>query len=335
MSRQLADSTVDFVVDNAKQKGTGAYFLFHGGGEPTQAWDVLTRAVNRAREVALQQQVKVLFAIATNGILSQARCDWLATNVDRIHVSVDGDPEIQDAQRPTASGGRSSDIVGRTCERLRSRGVKFDVRATITQYSAERMDRVTQFLLSLGPNSIHYEPLTSCGRALEERALSPSPQLFVDAFTRSVAIAERSNAELYTSGTRLGRCSTKSCSAAGSTFCVTPDGWITACHRISNVLDPAAAAFFYGRFDFKTRHFELDGTKLELLSRLSVNNASACQDCVAKWHCSGGCYHENYKVRGELLLSECIAHCEIKRSLNAYFLGREPANVNGSTEGRQ
>lgn len=322
MPWSLASSTVDFVLNNAHTTGHGAHFLFHGGGEPTLAWQILTGVVDRARFTGSRLGVPVTFGIVTNGLFSLARCEWLALNINKITVSLDGHPDVQDFQRPTKGGGKSSHAVESTCAHFRARGVKFSIRATVTEHSLEQLEEVTTYLLSLQPQSIQIEPLTSTGRAAAQALSGPSPPRFVDLFKRCRELAEQSNIELYTSGTRLNRCSTKACGAAGSTFCVTPEGWITSCHRVSNPLDPAATEFFYGRFDAEMQQFQIDPVRLRKLSSLSVEDAPACSGCVARWHCSGGCYQENYAVRRELLLTENIDHCEIKHGLNAYLLGQ-------------
>jgi uncharacterized protein len=327
MPWSLAAATADYVLNNARGTNNSGHFLFHGGGEPTLAWDVLTGVVKRARSMGDQLDVPVTFGIVTNGLLSSARCDWLAENIDKISVSMDGDPEVQDLQRPTAGGGKSSHAVQSTCRRFAARGVKFSIRATVAQHSVGRLEEVTRYLLSLQPRSIQLEPLTSTGRAVQQHLAGPDPQLFIAAFKRSLELAEQAGIELFTSGTRLNRCSTKACGAAGSTFCVTPEGWVTSCHRVSSVLDPAAAEFFYGRFDFERQQFEVDPVRLSKLSSLSVIGAPACRGCLARWHCSGGCYQENYALRNELLLTESIAHCEIKHGLNAYLLGHQNVSL--------
>jgi uncharacterized protein len=148
MPWSLAAATADFVLNNARATNNGGHFLFHGGDEPTLAWDVLTGVVKRARSMGDHHGVPVTFGIVTNGLFSSARCDWLAENIDKISVSMDGDPEVQDLQRPTAGGGKSSLAVQGTCGRLGAKGVKFSIRATVTQRSVGRLEEVTRYLLS-------------------------------------------------------------------------------------------------------------------------------------------------------------------------------------------
>ena len=54
---------------------------------------------------------KITVELQTNGTFSQSTRDWIAENVDVIWVSCDGEPYIQDKQRPFVNGKPTSSIV--------------------------------------------------------------------------------------------------------------------------------------------------------------------------------------------------------------------------------
>jgi len=79
---------------------------FHGGGETTfgQSWQVVTRSVTLSREQASKWGLKLHTSLVTNGVLNDEKRKWLVTHLDSIGVSFDGPADIQNRQRPTASG---------------------------------------------------------------------------------------------------------------------------------------------------------------------------------------------------------------------------------------
>lgn len=73
---------------------------FHGAGEPMTAPDIVKKATKYARELAAQKNKPFYSRISTNGIMTQEQAVWLAQNMDHISLSIDGLPEIHNAQRP-------------------------------------------------------------------------------------------------------------------------------------------------------------------------------------------------------------------------------------------
>ena len=53
---------------------------------------------------ALEEKLCVHASTATNGYLRDEKIDWMIGNLDRVNVSFDGVPSVQDRYRPTAAG---------------------------------------------------------------------------------------------------------------------------------------------------------------------------------------------------------------------------------------
>jgi uncharacterized protein len=112
MSLVVAKRGIDFVVANAlSQKVPQFEIIYHGGGEPTANWQVMTESFAYARQKALEEGLSVKASTATNGVLNDDRIDWIIANLTGVSLSFDGLPSIQDTHRVTANGKGSSDRV--------------------------------------------------------------------------------------------------------------------------------------------------------------------------------------------------------------------------------
>jgi len=132
----------------ARFPGAPATFCWQGG-EPTLAGLDFYRRV-----VALQQQhgesgQVVGNALQTNGLLIDD--EWAAFLAEYnflVGVSLDGPEAVHDHYRRGASGAGSHAQVMRAIERLRARGVEFNILTMVTPVSAGRADEVWDFFMA-------------------------------------------------------------------------------------------------------------------------------------------------------------------------------------------
>lgn len=107
------DRVID--VDFAK-KGIDDFFStnksrtirFFGTGEPTLEFDVMKEIYSYAKGLA-GDNLRV--ELETNGYFNNRVSEWIEESVDYLWISCDGQPSIQDKQRPVLSGRGSSDKV--------------------------------------------------------------------------------------------------------------------------------------------------------------------------------------------------------------------------------
>ncbi|MCL2001608.1 MAG: 4Fe-4S cluster-binding domain-containing protein, partial [Planctomycetes bacterium] len=98
------------------KKGMDYYFStnenrhirFYGPGEPTQDFELLKAIVDYGYSTAAG---RLTIEIQTNGCFSQNIAEWLLDNLNIIWISVDGEPYIQNTNRPLADGQPSSPII--------------------------------------------------------------------------------------------------------------------------------------------------------------------------------------------------------------------------------
>jgi len=149
MSLETAKSGVDFVVRNALRRATGRFAVsYHGGGEPTRNWDVMTSSRAYAAELARRHTLHCDSSVCTNGMLSDAQIAWIASNLSGATVSFDGLPQVHDRQRLTITGQGSSAHVIRTLRRFDAANFHYTLRITVMAESICRLPDSVDFVFS-------------------------------------------------------------------------------------------------------------------------------------------------------------------------------------------
>lgn len=322
ISMAACDAAVNLVSANAARGRNEFSVGFHGGGEPALAWKTLTAVVERARALARSRGQRARFQIATNGLLTGKQLDWIMDRFDGMTVSLDGPPDIHDAQRPRSDGRGSHAAVMRTLARLDGRGFAYGIRATITAASVDRLTEIVNFVTTRTRcRNLQLEPVFLCGRCDDARVEAAPVDRFVERFQAASLAAEARGLRIHYSGLRLDLLTPQFCQACGDSFCVTPEGDVTSCYEVSSPDDPRAAAFFFGRFVPERPMFEFDPDRLAGLRGRTVDRVSHCRDCFCKYHCAGDC---PAKASPASDLTDFIdsGRCTINRELQWRRLGR-------------
>jgi uncharacterized protein len=292
----------------------------HGGGEPTDAWPLISDLVKFHQSKCKELGIDPTLSIVSNGLWSPTIYDWVIKNADRISISCDGMPEIQDLHRPLASGDGSSGIVYKTLQKLGASGVNFGIRSTITEHNVKRMKEMVQFFYELArPKSLQFERLSVCGRAEDSLVLPGISKDFIDSFGEAHELAMSLGITLSCSGIRIFRRSNLYCGAAGNALCVTPDGLFTTCHRVDGLNDPLGPYFIFGAS--KNGVVSVNNDQITALRKnLSVENNPHCQDCFCKNTCAGGCYAARFTESGSLIGQPGAERCTITKALTRHQL---------------
>jgi len=319
MPREVALAAIDLAVGHcaARDKKT-CVISFHGGGEPTLAWEVLKDAYRHAHNRCTEAGLRCRVHLTSNGTWTDDQADWIAAHVDTVTVSFDGPRDITDRHRPRADGGSSWEGVCHSIERLRTSGCNFSIRATISDDSVTRMDELVAYFHSLGAARIQLEPLTCVGRAVYGGVERPEAETFSREFRAAVSRGKELGCDVFCSYFRPQRRITAFCGADGRVLCVTPEGLLTTCHRVTLPDDPGAAALAVGRYIHADGTFVLDETRLAQLHVDANGRLPQCATCIAKCHCAGGCYAQNAVVGGAFTPDPY--RCRITKELLGTFL---------------
>ncbi len=292
MTIETARRGIDFTAANAAGRQAPHFEVsYHGGGEPTVNWRVLTSSYDYAREKAAELKLELRCSLATNGVLSDDRIDWIIEHLGRASLSCDGLPEVHDRCRRTVAGEGSSSRVFRTLRRFDAAKFHYGIRLTVTAEHISTLVESVEYLYSeFHPASVQVEPVYLLGRGSGEA--SAESDEFIAAYRAASERAAALGGQLHFSGARAGALTNHFCGASQDNFCLSADGNVTSCFEAFGEDHPLAAAFFYGRPAADGGGYVFDEAVLARLRGLAVERRAQCQGCFAKWSCAGDCAYK-------------------------------------------
>ncbi len=315
MPWEVARAGIDLVAANAGILGNDSFAVgFHGGGEPTVAWPLFVECCEYAKQVAEQKGLNLELFSATNGVLDPGKREYITHNLKTVNISLDGPEDIQNYNRPMPSGAGSYAAIRDTLEYFDKLEFFYGIRSTITDSNVARMEEIAEHICkTFRPAYLHLEPAWFCGRCLSTHEVPPEDDAFVRGFLRAQAIGDEYGVNVHYSGARLDVLTSKFCGAPGDSFTVLPEGIVTSCYEVTEMTDPRAAMFHYGKYDPSTGSFHFNDERIESLKKLSVDHIPFCEDCFCRWHCAGDCIAKAFKA--DLTQHNGTERCTINRKL--------------------
>ncbi len=313
MNAETAKKAIDFVIERSGKRRNIEVDFF--GGEPLMAMDTVRTTVEYAREQEKLHDKKFRFTITTNGVLlDDETTDYLNREMSNIVLSLDGRKSVNDAMRKTVSGGGSYDVVLPKMQKLvqkRDPDKDYYVRGT---YTAKNLDFVEDVLAlyRAGFDQISVEPVTAPDGCGYEIKASDLPRIREEYHRLVRTMAEmRDNGQWFNFfhfnvDLEQGPCVIKrlrGCGAGCEYVAVTPEGDIYPCHQFVGEKE-----YYMGNVKDGTFHRE----RAREFAGVNVYTRPACQDCWAKFYCSGGCSAANFHAHGRIDQSYEIG-CELQK----------------------
>ena len=299
MSEQTAKKAIDFLIANSGNRKILEADFF--GGEPLMCLDVIKNVVAYAREQGEKYGKKFLVTTTTNAVLlDDDAIDFFNREMENVVLSIDGRKEVHDAIRKTVNGKGSFDIVLPKIKKfVQSRGNKsYYVRGTFTAKNLDFSNDVI-FLAEQGFDSISMEPVVT---DIEDLMIKPEhlPRIkeeyerLCDRYIEKYKKGEGFNFFHFNIDLEGGPCLSKrvsACGAGNEYFSVVPNGDIYPCHQFAG--DPAfkMGNVYEGALD--------PGIRQKFASSCLFTRKN-CQNCFAKFICSGGCSANNYHFTGDI-----------------------------------
>jgi uncharacterized protein len=315
LTPEMARAAVDIVYQNAVEKKKPRFdLIFHGGGEPVQALDVIQEAVAHARTKDLPFHTSMV----SNGVWSKTQREWILQNVDGVGLSVDGSPETQNRQRPLAEGKPSFPAVMHTIRALDKAGFKYSIRMTALPPWPGTLPEDVAFLCEeTSAQAIQVEPAFNNQRGTHRAPTLPEAEAFIVGFKQAFEIAARAGRKLVYSGARPWVLSQAFCQAPYSLLTVSPSGRVVGCFEATDADYPLFDAAQIGFMD--GRNFILDHESRKALHATLAQRKAICRACFCYWHCAGDCYSrvfapEEYGIPGS------SPRCTMNREITAYIL---------------
>jgi len=317
MPLELAEQAIDTAAANAKEAGIPFFELvFHGGGEPTQHWELLTKAVGYARS----KKVKCNISMSSNGVWSDRQRSYVLDNFNGLSLSFDGTKEVQDAQRPTPGGGSSFAAVMKSIKAMDKKNYPYNIRLTISSPWLEKLPECVRFICEeTGSRQIQVEPAFSASREGWQNPSQEDADRFIAAFIESLDVAAQHKKELMYAGARPWMTVCSFCSAAERALVVRPDGKLVACYEVTDFKHKLADFFTVGRLE-SNRPLVDEGAR-QRLTDMRQQRLALCKDCFCLWHCGGDCSSRCFSPDGRAHL-RFDQRCRINREISKDILAR-------------
>lgn len=290
--------------------------IWHGG-EP------LLMGINFFKEVVRLQQTfspkyKFENGIQTNGVLlSDIFIKFFIENGFRIGLSIDGPPEIHDAQRHLFNGA-SFDKVFRANKRTQNNGkVRYENISALAVFTRNTLKHLSGFYDFFKRNQINVKinPLLYAGnsnRTLSDLKISPEEYGEALIYLFDMWLSEEKfsfTIEPFTSIIRsLVSEQPMACTFSGECFdkylSIDPDGNIIPCGRWSK------DTFTYGNINIDSIASALTSSDLQRFRLLRRRVIEVCQNCLHFDVCHGGCAFSGFMSNGDLSTPDyyCVSY---------------------------
>lgn len=300
MDYETGKQALDFLIANSGKRRNLEVDFF--GGEPLMNFDVVKQLVAYGREQEKIHDKHFRFTLTTNGVLlNDDVMEFANKEMDNVVLSIDGRKEVHDNMRPFRKGAGSYDLVVPKFQKMaESRNQeRYYVRGTFTHFNLDFSKDVLH-LADLGFKQISVEPVVAQDTdayALREEDL---PILFEEydnlakEMVRRKKEGEDFNFFHFMIDLEGGPCVAKRLSGCGSGteyLAVTPWGDLYPCHQ------------FVGNEKFLMGNVWDGVTATELRDEFKCCNVYAkekCNNCFAKFYCSGGCAANSYNFHGKI-----------------------------------
>lgn len=300
MPFETGKAAIDFLLEKSVGRENLEVDFF--GGEPLMNFQVVKDIVSYARSKEQEYGKHFNFTITTNGmLLNDDTIDYINKEMYNVVLSIDGRKEVNDRMRARVDGSGSYDKILPNFKKLvEKRGDKeYYVRGTYTKYNLDFAEDVLH-LYEAGFDQISVEPVMEDPKveyALTEEDLDTIYKEY-DRLADKISEIKKNGKFInffhFMIDLDQGPCVVKrlrGCGSGNEYVSITPDGDIYPCHQ------------FVGHEEYKMGNLH-DGTFNEEIKKefagCHVYSKPACQECWARFYCSGGCNANNYIYNGDI-----------------------------------
>jgi len=295
MHPALARRAAQHLVEASGDRQQVTLVLF--GGEPLLNLPALRAAVLEAEDATRKAGKQLVVSLTTNGTrFTPALLDFLREHRIGITISIDGPPDIHDANRRYAGRtrrGSYADVVeGLALTRTHAMRPPA-ARVTLTPEQWSRIPEVFAHLLDLGFLEVGIAPVSPVTIGLlptaeQDEALFAGFSLLAGRFLQEAAegrILPFSNLLDLLARLHIGRVKDRPCGAGLGYLAADAEGRFFLCHRLAG-----EDGFQVGNLDAGVDHAKIR----TCLAEQAATRAQACRACWARSLCAGGCHYENH-----------------------------------------
>lgn len=289
MDFDTARNAVDLLIEKSGTRRNLELDFF--GGEPLLNLDVVKKTVRYARGLEKAHNKIFRFTITTNALaLTEEITDFFNEEMHNVVISIDGRENIHNAVRRTLNNKDSFDlIIDNVKNFVKKRGDKqYYIRGTFTSKNKDFANDAL-FLNDCGFNQISLEPVVLPDNhelAIKQEDL----HFYIDEYEKLAKeyLLRRKTDKWFSFfhfniDVLSGPCESKrlfGCGAGCEYVAVIPGGDIFPCHQFASNKN-----FIAGNVNNKT----FDSSMGESFIKNNVLAKDECNNCWAKYYCSGGC----------------------------------------------
>ncbi len=314
MSEDTAKAAIDFLIANSGSRKVLEADFF--GGEPLMCLQTIKNVVKYAREQGKKHGKTFLFTTTTNALLlNDEAIEFFNAEMENVVLSIDGRKDVHDLIRKSVNGKGTFDIVIKNIKKfVQSRGNKsYYVRGTFTAKNLDFSNDVI-FLAEQGFDSISMEPVVTDIEDLQIKSehietINHEYEVLCEKYLEKYKNGEGFNFFHFNIDLEGGPCLSKrvsACGAGNEYFSVTPNGDLYPCHQFAGDPKYYMGNVFEGISQPQIR---------EQFKTSCLFTRKKCQDCFAKFICSGGCSANNYHFMGDIETPYSITCAMMKKRI--------------------
>ena len=309
MSLRVAqDAVIWLIYASGSTKKLNVFFM---GGEPLLRRQIIEKIIPFAKIRAKSHGKEIRFSVTTNGTLvSDEFVAFAKESGLHFHLSFDGCPEVQDHNRPLATGKKSSPLVEEAAKKILKDQPGVMARGCVSPDNVSNLLNSFRYFREHGFTTIGLFPCESSRWTQDtldtlETQFDLVAEDWTEAFRNLIELQVAPLEKWFTKKERGNR-GTHPCGAGRGMTLIDVEGGIWPCSRFSSH-DAAKYRLgsIYEEFDDSLRKQFLEGCSEDKFY-------PECKDCTAKKMCEGGCLVENLEETGDMFVYS-PNDCEILR----------------------
>ena len=313
MTLDVAKDAVHFLNNNAKKANATPGITFFGG-DPTLCWDSVVKPL----VWYIRNDLNMPFALSmtTNGVLlDKERIDYLNQYNVGVMLSIDGEQETQDFNRPLHNGSSSFRALKDNISLLLQSNPGMTFRSTLIPETCGHIYENIQFAQACGYTNFFlipnvFQEWSSEAKAVAEEGIRTYTDYFIDSFrigkkaircsTLEDGLRKIPKLNSAVSLNQCRRCTTayQKCGLGAAGFgSIDYRGNIYACQEMASCKgdgDPFYIGTIYRGTD--------DARRNKLIAKFDANSITGdeCAKCRLVRICDGGCIANNYLFSGSV-----------------------------------
>jgi uncharacterized protein len=235
MDEATAKNAIDWLLE-ASGSFRGELKVNLMGGEPLLRFDLISKIVPYGKCRARQLGKNLHFGCTTNctHLTDEMMALWRRFGMG-FHCSIDGIPEVQNANRPFLGGNPSSTVVEKNVPKILAYRPDVMARATLSPTSVRALCESAKYIAGLGFRSMTFKAAVNCNWAPEDfAALSSEYEKLAELYLQGQLNGKPLGIEEFEKGLKamhaVQRTSRFPCGAGRGVVLVDPRGDLWPCH---------------------------------------------------------------------------------------------------------